>query len=96
MRIVWTDDAVANLEAIVTYVSAFNPVAAKALGVRLIAVADSLAIFPDRGRDVGDGRRERTTVWPYILRYRVVEDCVIILRVRHGARDEEAEDDRTE
>jgi toxin ParE1/3/4 len=96
LRIVWTDDAVANLEAIVTYVSAFNPIAAKALGVRLIAVADSLAIFPDRGRDVGEGRRERTTVWPYILRYRVVDDCVIILRVRHGVRDEEAEDDRTE
>jgi len=94
LRIAWTDDAVANLEAIVTYVSAFNPVAAKALGVRLIAVADSLAIFPDRGRDVGDGRRERTTVWPYILRYRVVDDCVVILRVRHGARDEEGANDR--
>ena len=96
MRIVWTDDAVANLEAIVTYVSAFNPIAAKALGVRLIAVADSLAIFPDRGRDVGEGRRERTTVWPYILRYRVVDDCVIILRVRHGARDEERAHDPSE
>jgi toxin ParE1/3/4 len=96
LRIVWTDDAVANLEAIVTYVSAFNPVAANALGARLIAVADSLASFPDRGRDVGYGRRERTTVWPYILRYRVVDDCVVILRVRHGARDEEAEDARNE
>jgi toxin ParE1/3/4 len=30
-----------------------------------------------------------TTVWPYILRYRVEGDRVIILRVRHGARDEE-------
>ena len=96
MRIVWTDDAVANLEAIVTYVSEFNPIAANALGTRLIAVADSLASFPDRGRDVGNGRRERTKVWPYILRYRVVDDCVIILRVRHGARYEEPEDVRNE
>jgi toxin ParE1/3/4 len=32
LRIVWTDDAVANLEAIDTYVSAFNPVAASASG----------------------------------------------------------------
>ncbi|MET4595337.1 MULTISPECIES: type II toxin-antitoxin system RelE/ParE family toxin [unclassified Sphingomonas] len=89
MRIVWTDDAVANLEAIFTYVSAFNPAAAGALANRLIAVADSLATFPHRGRDVGGGRREMTTVWPYILRYRVDGDTLIILRVRHGARDEE-------
>ena len=89
MRIVWTDDAVANLEAIFTYVSAFNAAAAGALANRLIAVADSLATFPHRGRDVGGGRREMTTVWPYILRYRVDGDTLIILRVRHGARDEE-------
>jgi toxin ParE1/3/4 len=89
LRIVWTDDAVANLEAIFTYVSAFNPAAADALANRLIAVADSMATFPHRGRDVGGGRREMTTVWPYILRYRVDGDTLIILRVRHGARDEE-------
>jgi toxin ParE1/3/4 len=89
LRIVWTDDAVTNLEVIVTYVTAFDPTAAGGLAARLIAVADSLASFPHRGRDVGDGRREMTTVWPYILRYRVIEDVVIILRVRHGAQDEE-------
>jgi toxin ParE1/3/4 len=32
-----------------------------------------------------------TTVWPYILRYRVEADRVIILRIRHGAQDEEPE-----
>jgi toxin ParE1/3/4 len=33
-----------------------------------------------------------TIVWPYILRYRIKGDAVIILRVRHGARDEEPSD----
>lgn len=89
MRIVWTDDAVGNLEAIVTYVSVFNPGAATRIADRLIEVADSLAEFPNRGRDVGGGRREMTTVWPYILRYRVEAERVVILRVRHGARDDE-------
>ncbi|VXC91574.1 Toxin RelE4 [Sphingomonas sp. T1] len=92
MRIVWTDDAVANLEAIISYVSAFDPAAARTLAARLIAVADSLAVFPERGRDAGAGRREMTIVWPYILRYRIKGDAVIILRVRHGARDEEPSD----
>jgi toxin ParE1/3/4 len=86
---VWTEEAVSHLDAIVAYVSAFNEAAAMRLGERLIEVADSLAEFPNRGRDAGHGRREMTTVWPYVLRYRVNDDAVIILRVRHGARDEE-------
>lgn len=88
MLIVWTDDAVGNLEAILTYVSTFNPAAAQRLMERLVAVADSLTDFPNRGRDAGEGRREMTTVWPYILRYRVEGDRVIIMRVRHGAQQD--------
>ena len=88
-RIVWTDEAVGQLEAIVTYISVVNPAAAQRLGERLVAVADSLAEFPHRGRDAGGGKRERTTVWPYILRYRVDGQSVIILRIRHGAREDE-------
>jgi len=87
-KIVWTEEAISHLEAILAYVSAFNPGAASRLGERLIAVADSLAAFSERGRDAGEGRREMTSVWPYILRYRVKSDTVIILRIRHGARDE--------
>ena len=89
LRIVWTDDAVGNLEAIVTYVETFNPAAAQRLAERLVLLADSLTHSPRRGRDAGEGRREMTTVWPYILRYRVEDERVIILRIRHGARDEE-------
>ena len=88
-RIVWTEEAIDHLEAIVTYVSVYDPAAAERLGRRLIEVADSLAEFPHRGRDAGDGKREMTSVWPYILRYRVDGDTVFILRIRHGARGEE-------
>ena len=88
-RIVWTEAAVEHLEAIVTYISAFNPTAAGRLAERLIAVADSLAEFPDRGRAAGGGRREVTTVWPYVLRYRVEGETVFILRIRHGAQSED-------
>lgn len=91
MKIVWTDEAVEHLEAIVTYVSVYDPAASARLGRRLIEFADSLAEFPHRGRDAGDGRREMTSVWPYLLRYRVEEERVIILRIRHGAREEESE-----
>lgn len=82
----WTDEAVGHLEAIVSYIAAFNPAAAERLGERLIGLADSLAEFPERGRDVGGGRREMTIVPPYVLRYRVEAERVVILRIRHGAR----------
>lgn len=88
-RIVWTDDAVGHLEAIVTYVAAFDPAAAERLARKLIEGADSLAEYSERGRDAGGDLREMTTVWPYILRYRVEQDRVIVLRIRHGARAEE-------
>ena len=58
---------------------------------RLIALADSLAEFSERGREAGDGRREMTIVPPYILRYRVEKDRVVILRIRHGAREEDGD-----
>ncbi|HEY0446673.1 MAG TPA: type II toxin-antitoxin system RelE/ParE family toxin [Allosphingosinicella sp.] len=88
-KIVWTDDAVGSLEAIATYISAFDPAASARLAARLIEVADSLAEYSERGRDAGGGMREMTTVWPYILRYRVSGDTVIILRIRHGAQQDD-------
>jgi len=86
--IVWTEEAIDHLEAIVTYVSVYDPAAAERLGRKLIELADSLMEFPERGRNAGYGKREMATVRPYILRYRVEEERVIILRIRHGARDE--------
>jgi plasmid stabilization system protein ParE len=86
-RIVWTDEAVGNLEAIAAYISSFNPAAAGRLAERLIAVADSLALYSERGRDIGNGGREMTVVWPYILRYRMDGDRVVVLRTRHGSQD---------
>jgi addiction module RelE/StbE family toxin len=88
-EIVWTDEAISHLEAIVAYIAAFNPSAADRLGWRLSEAADSLAEFSDRGRKALNGTREMTVVWPYVLRYRVEADRVVILRIRHGARKEE-------
>jgi addiction module RelE/StbE family toxin len=88
-EIVWTDEAISHLEAIVAYIAAFNPAAADRLGERLIEAANSLAEFSDRGREALGGTREMTIVWPYVLRYRVETEQVIILRIRHGARADE-------
>ena len=45
-----TDEAVANLDMIINYVAQFNLTAAVRLAERLIATADRLSEFSDRGR----------------------------------------------
>ncbi|MFC4442991.1 type II toxin-antitoxin system RelE/ParE family toxin [Caulobacter henricii] len=88
-RIVWTVEAVSNLESIFAYVSAFNASAAVRLARRLQSAADSLATHPDRGRETRSGLRELTIIHPYLIRYRVRDDAILILRIRHGAQDAE-------
>ena len=87
-EVVWTREAVTNVELIRAYIQQFDPGASRRVAERLIAAVDSLAQFPDRGRPVSDGRRELVTISPYLIRYRVSGDTVIVLRVRHGAREE--------
>jgi addiction module RelE/StbE family toxin len=85
--VVWTVSALRDLEDIRRYIGTFNPVAARRVAARLIAAGNGLLDFPDRGRPVPDtDLREATVVYPYIIRYRVHGDRVLILRVRHGMR----------
>jgi toxin ParE1/3/4 len=85
--VVWTLSALSDVADIRRYIGTFNPLAAQRIAARLIAVGNGLVNFPDRGRPVlGTDLREATVVYPYIIRYRVDGDRVLILRVRHGMR----------
>lgn len=86
-RVIWSAEARANLVAIRAYVGEFSPLAAQRLARRLVTLADSLDQFAERGRPIGEGLREPTVVWPYIIRYRVTESSVVVLRIRHGAQE---------
>ena len=84
---VWSATALANLRAIRAYIEQFNPRAAGELAAQLIAAGNSLVQFPHRGRVVPKtDMRELVTTYPYIIRYRVAGNVVVILRVRHTSR----------
>lgn len=85
-RVVWTREAISNIELIRAYILQFDPGASRRMALRLIEAGDSLSDFPHRGRPVAEERRELATVPPYVIRYRVEEGAVYILRVRHGAQ----------
>jgi toxin ParE1/3/4 len=87
VRVVWTQTALRGIWRAYEYLTDFNPRAPVHLAESLLAAGDSLVNFPHRGRPVrGTNMRELVTVSPYIIRYRVTADTVIILRVRHGSR----------
>ncbi len=83
--VVWTEASLRDLRSIRSYIRQFNPGAAARLAERLLEAGDSLAENPARGRPVGN-HRELTIIWPYVLRYRLTQNQVFIMRVRHGAR----------
>jgi len=85
-RVVWTRRALADLNAIETYIGQFSPLAARRFVLRLYHAGLALAEQPNRGRPISGGRRELTIVAPYLLRYRVRGGVVQILSLRHGAR----------
>jgi addiction module RelE/StbE family toxin len=85
-RVIWTRAAQKDVLRQREYIGQFNPLAAQRLAMKLVATGEALSGSANRGRPLKNGMRELTVVWPYIIRYRVEEDAVIILRVRHGAR----------
>jgi addiction module RelE/StbE family toxin len=88
MQVVLTRRALRDLTKIHSYISHDNPVAASRVAVELVAACDRLELFPERGRPGSmTGTRELTTVWPYVIVYKVMSREVRILSVWHGKQD---------
>jgi addiction module RelE/StbE family toxin len=84
--VIWSARAINDLETVRAYIGTAAPLDAQRLVVRLVNAAESLADMPERGRRVGQGVRELAVIYPYLIRYRVIDGGVEIVRVRHGAR----------
>ncbi len=88
MSVVFTRRALRDLTNIRACIADDNPRAASRVAVEIVAACDRLEQFPERGR-TGQrcGTRELTTVWPYVIVYRLNGDDVEILAIWHGAQD---------
>ena len=88
MSVVLTRRALRDLANIHSYIAEENPTAASRIAVEIVAACDRLELFPERGRPgLRRNTRELTTVWPYVIVYRVVRNDVQILAVWHGAQN---------
>lgn len=87
MRVIWTRTALSGIASAHQYLMLFNPTAAIRLAEALLAQGLALAHFPHRGRLVPHTQmREIVVIHPYVMRYRIVDGTVVILRIRHAAR----------
>jgi addiction module RelE/StbE family toxin len=88
MFVVFSPEATTDLAAIRGYIGERNPAAASRLAVEIVGACDRLERFPERGRPgIVPGTREITTVWPYVIVYRLKDETVEIVRIWHGAQD---------
>ncbi|GAB1458594.1 type II toxin-antitoxin system mRNA interferase toxin, RelE/StbE family [Thauera sp.] len=91
MNILWTDEALDDLEEILAhYYAEAGPLTAASVQSRIVAEVEALRVFPDRIRASArvPGARElvvRRT--PYIAFVKVTDDSVIVLNVVHTARE---------
>jgi len=96
--IVWfTTRALADIESIAEYIKAHNPRAALRIEQAITVSINHLSQHPNLGvprlhisvRALGVPR------FPYTIYYRVDDQAVVIIHIRHGARDAPSIDDLT-
>ena len=89
MDLVWLPEARDDVERLFTFLVEVNPAAAER-AMRLIQQgARSLLEQPEIGRPMGDESERRELYLPfgasaYVLRYRVVGEAAVVIRVWHG------------
>lgn len=88
-RIVWTSQAVEDVESIRDYVARDSAQSASLLAAKLVLSVERLAEFPTSGRmvpEIGDDSIRELVVGNYRIVYQVVPKQLNILAVFHAAR----------
>jgi toxin ParE1/3/4 len=88
--IIWTPEALRNLEVIDAYMRRVAPDYAQALVTGILAAVDPVAMFPHIGRMVPGFDRDslREVIFEnYRVVYVIREDAIFVTRVFHGSMD---------
>ena len=88
-RLIWTPQAIADLEAIEAFISRDSPRYADVVVDRIFAAVDRLRDFPRSGRvvpEVGDEHIREVIMGVYRIVYRLVDDRAEIVTVFRSSR----------
>lgn len=88
MKVVYTEDALADLDKLLAYIAERNPAAAAHVAARIDAAVAVIAVFPHASRlDPETGARERAVPGlPVLVIHTVGDDLVEIIAIFHTSR----------
>lgn len=89
MKVVYTTEALADLQSISEWLSIHYPGIAPVVAQRIRAVVAHIARWPESARRVEEHPGVRALPigrYPYIVFYTVIADTVEILHIHHAAR----------
>lgn len=88
MRIVYTPRALSDIDAIESYLGQYGSKSSKKLVAAIKKAIEQLRDFPRLGRAIDEEHRYRMPVakTPYVVFYRINDDKLFVLHIRHGAR----------
>ena len=91
MKVVYTGEALANLDAILQYISAHYPASYAQFEKRLRTVEARIGAWPESAQEVAECPDVRVVPlirYPYKIFYRIEGGVVEILYIHHAARRE--------
>ncbi|HEC67670.1 MAG TPA: type II toxin-antitoxin system RelE/ParE family toxin [Candidatus Desulfofervidus auxilii] len=86
-KVIWSPEAVEDLEAIAEYIERDSEFYAKAVVSKILDVARSIKDFPKIGRivpEIGDENIRERFVYSYRLVYQIQGHQILIVAVIHG------------
>jgi len=88
VRLRWSVAAITDLDELRTYIAADNPPAAGRTVRRIRAAALRIQEFPFSGApaSIEELRQSHVPATPFRIIYRIETDVVLIVAIRHGAR----------
>ncbi len=87
MRLRYTPEAADEFEQILDKISATSPLSGRRVQARIQAATDRLLEQPHSGPPTDLRPVRRILARPYLIFYVVTEDEVVVVGIRHGARD---------
>ncbi len=94
MKVIYTDEALANLDGILSFIASNYPSIYDAFQSRLRSVVARIGDWPESAQEVADrpGVRVAPLIrYPYKVFYRNTGQAIEILYIHHAAQDERGE-----
>ena len=88
--LVWSPEAIEDIEAIAGYIERDSPWYAKAVASKIIETSESIPEFPEMGRlvpEISDASIRERFVHRYRIIYRLESAHVLVVAIIHGRQD---------